>query len=113
MKSKTADQRQSSKHVLSNQEIELIYLIKHYKFQGEGQIIQKLLKEKQIIDNTIHDFIRTDQKNIDELSEIVQNFYVSLKQLMVHDQRFAEVNDSDKESLMDLFEKAVMTQNHG
>lgn len=111
-RSKCAEQ-QSSKHVLSNQEIELIYQIKHYKFQGEGQIIQKLLKEKQIIDNIINDFIRNGHKNIDELSEMVQNFYVNLKQLMVHDQRFSKITDSDKEDLMDLFEKSVMTQNHG
>lgn len=106
-------EQQSSKHILSNQEIELIYQIKHYKFQAEGQIIQKLLKEKQIIDNIIIDFIRNGHKNIDELSEMVQNFYVNLKQLMVNDQRFAKITDNDKEDLMDLFEKSVMTQNHG
>lgn len=112
-RNKYVEQQSSSKHVLSNQEIELIYLIKHYKFQGEGQIIQKLLKEKQIIDNIINDFMRSGHKNIDELSEIVQNFYIKLKQIMINDQRFAEIIDSDKENLMDLFEKSVMTQNHG
>lgn len=112
-KNKLSVEQQSTRHVLSKQEIEFISQIKHYKFQGEGQIIQKLLREKQIIDNIIKDFMISGHKNIDELSELVQNFYVKLKQILDNDQRFGEIPDSDKEDLMDLFEKSVMTQNHG
>ncbi|KAL5290701.1 RABGEF1 family protein [Megaselia abdita] len=112
-RNKNVDQHSTKSDKDKQYEIELISQIQHYKFQGEGQIIQKLLKEKQIIDKIIKDFMTSDHKNIDELSEIVQNFYIKLKQLMSNDQRFSEIPDSDKEDLMDLFEKSVMTQNHG
>lgn len=112
-RNKLSVEQQNKRHVLSQPEIEFVYQIRHYKFNGEGQIIQKLLKEKQILDNTIKDFLNSDHNNIDELSEIVQSFYIKLKQIMENDVRFKELNDSDRENLMDLFEKSVMIQNHG
>lgn len=54
----------------------------------------------------------TTAKNIDELSELVQNAYTKLADIVHTDQKFQIASNEDRESAIDFFEKVVMTQNH-
>ena len=51
-------------------------------------------------------------KNIDELSELVQNAYTKFADIVHNDQRFQIATNEERESTIDVFEKVVMTQNH-
>lgn len=51
-------------------------------------------------------------KNIDELSETIQNSYTKLTDIINTDSRFAIVKSDVRQECVDVFEKIVMTQNH-
>lgn len=65
----------------------------------------------QMLDSVIHKKYATE--NIDEVSECVQNSYTRLVDLMNgKDTHFVNVSSECHESVVDFFEKVVMTQNH-
>ncbi|XP_053952949.1 rab5 GDP/GTP exchange factor isoform X1 [Anastrepha ludens] len=74
---------------------------------------RKLKNEIQRLDNAIRSYMnKSANKNIDELSELVQNAYTKLSDIVHNDQRFQIATNEDRESALDFFEKVVMTQNH-
>lgn len=74
---------------------------------------RKLKIEIQRLDIAIRSYINSSSaKNIDELSELVQNAYTKFADIVHHDQRFQIATNEDRESAIDFFEKVVMTQNH-
>ncbi|KNC34700.1 hypothetical protein FF38_09134 [Lucilia cuprina] len=74
---------------------------------------RKLKTEIQRLDSAIRSYINsTGAKNIDELSELVQNAYTKFAGIVHNDQRFQIATNEDRESTIDFFEKVVMTQNH-
>ncbi|TMW40393.1 hypothetical protein DOY81_014527, partial [Sarcophaga bullata] len=74
---------------------------------------RKLKSEIQRLDNTIRSYMNSNgTKNIDELSELVQNAYTKFADIVHNDQRFQIATNEERESTIDVFEKVVMTQNH-
>lgn len=75
---------------------------------------RRLIHELERLDHIIHSYINhaTNVKNVDELSALVQNAYTRLNDLIHTEQCFRILRNMDRESIIDLFEKAIMTQNH-
>lgn len=75
---------------------------------------RRLIYELERLDHKIHSYINhpTNVKNVDELSALVQNAYTRLDDLIHTDYCFRVLRNTDRESIIDLFEKAIMTQNH-
>ncbi|XP_030375320.1 rab5 GDP/GTP exchange factor [Scaptodrosophila lebanonensis] len=77
---------------------------------------RKLKKEIQRLDLEIKRYMNStansNNKNIDELSEMVQNAYTRFADLVHSDPSFQIVSNEDRDSAIDFFEKVVMTQNH-
>ncbi|XP_026849692.1 rab5 GDP/GTP exchange factor [Drosophila persimilis] len=74
---------------------------------------RKLKSEIQRLDNEIRKYMNShSSKNIDELSDTVQNTYTKVADIVHNDPRFEIATNEDRESAIDFFEKVVMTQNH-
>ncbi|XP_034657160.1 rab5 GDP/GTP exchange factor [Drosophila subobscura] len=74
---------------------------------------RKLKSEIQRLDSEIRKYINSNSsKNIDELSDAVQNTYTKVADIVHNDPRFEIATNEDRESAIDFFEKVVMTQNH-
>ncbi|SPP84758.1 rab5 GDP/GTP exchange factor [Drosophila guanche] len=74
---------------------------------------RKLKSEIQRLDSEIRKYMNSNSsKNIDELSDAVQNTYTKVADIVHNDPRFEIATNEDRESAIDFFEKVVMTQNH-
>lgn len=75
---------------------------------------ERLVLELERLDHAIHSYINhaTNMKNVDELSALVQDAYTRLNDIVYNDQHFRNLRNSDRENIIDLFENAIMTQNH-
>lgn len=92
-------------------ESQFILQLRQLRIPDDGK--RKLKVEIQRLDNAIRSYINsTGPKNIDELSELIQNAYTKFAGIVHNDQRFQIATNEDRESTIDFFEKVVMTQNH-
>lgn len=74
---------------------------------------RKLKSEIQRLDHEIRKYMNNNStKNVDELSDLVQNAYTRVADIVHNDQRFEIATNEDRDSAIDFFEKVVMTQNH-
>uniref|UniRef100_A0A0A1XFM6 Rab5 GDP/GTP exchange factor n=1 Tax=Zeugodacus cucurbitae TaxID=28588 RepID=A0A0A1XFM6_ZEUCU len=92
-------------------ESQFMLQLRQLRIPDDGK--RKLKSEIQRLDNAIRSYMNNSaNKNVDELSELVQNAYTKLADIVHNDQRFQIATDEDRESAIDFFEKVVMTQNH-
>ncbi|XP_055844202.1 rab5 GDP/GTP exchange factor [Episyrphus balteatus] len=91
-------------------ESQFILQLKQLRIPDDAK--RKLKNDIQRLDNAIRTYMNTSNKNIDELSELVQNAYTKLGDLVNSDPRFAITTSEEREATIDFFEKVVMTQNH-
>ncbi|XP_017473438.1 PREDICTED: rab5 GDP/GTP exchange factor isoform X1 [Rhagoletis zephyria] len=92
-------------------ESQFMLQLRQLRIPDDGK--RKLKSEIQRLDNAIRSYMNNNaNKNIDELSEMVQNAYTKLADIVHNDQRFQIATNEDRESAIDFFEKVVMTQNH-
>lgn len=69
--------------------------------------------EIQRLDYEIRSYLQANNtKNIDELSELVQNAYTKFSDIVHNDASFQIATNEDREVTIDFFEKVVMTKNH-
>ncbi|XP_018804100.1 PREDICTED: rab5 GDP/GTP exchange factor isoform X2 [Bactrocera latifrons] len=92
-------------------ESQFMLQLRQLRIPDDGK--RKLKSEIQRLDNAIRSYMNNSaNKNVDELSEMVQNAYTKLADIVHNDQRFQIATNEDRESAIDFFEKVVMTQNH-
>ena len=92
-------------------ESQFILQLRQLHIPDDGK--RKLKSEIQRLDHAIRSYMNSNvTKNIDELSEIVQNAYTRLTETVQNDQRFQIATNEDRQNAIDFFEKVVMTQNH-
>lgn len=91
-------------------ESQFILQLKQLRIPDDAK--RKLKNDIQRLDNAIRTYMNANNKNIDELSELVQNAYTKLGDLVNSDPRFAITTAEEREATIDFFEKVVMTQNH-
>lgn len=92
-------------------ESQFILQLRQLRIPDDGK--RKLKSEIQRLDNAIRSYINGGgSKNVDELSELIQNAYTKFADIVHNDQRFQIATNEDRESAIDFFEKVVMTQNH-
>lgn len=92
-------------------ESQFMLQLRQLRIPDDGK--RKLKSEIQRLDNAIRSYMNNSaNKNVDELSELVQNAYTKLADIVHNDQRFQIATNEDRESAIDFFEKVVMTQNH-
>ncbi|XP_034102488.1 rab5 GDP/GTP exchange factor [Drosophila albomicans] len=73
----------------------------------------KLKSEIKRLDHEIRKYMNTNNaKNVDELSDLVQNAYTRFSNVVHNDPRFEMASSEDRDSAIDFFEKVIMTQNH-
>ncbi|KAH8372503.1 hypothetical protein KR093_011772, partial [Drosophila rubida] len=73
----------------------------------------KLKSEIKRLDHEIRKYMNNNNtKNVDELSDLVQNAYTRFADVVHNDARFELATNEDRDSAIDFFEKVVMTQNH-
>lgn len=98
-------------YVPDSTESQFMLQLRQLRIPDDGK--RKLKSEIQRLDNAIRSYMNNSaNKNIDELSEMVQNAYTKLADIVHSDQRFQIATNEDRESAIDFFEKVVMTQNH-
>ncbi|KAH8379765.1 hypothetical protein KR009_007050 [Drosophila setifemur] len=74
---------------------------------------RKLKLEIQRLDSEIRKYMNGQGgRNIDELSDTVQNAYTKVSDMVHNDPSFEIATNEDRDSAIDFFEKVVMTQNH-
>ncbi|KAH8415620.1 hypothetical protein KR222_006678, partial [Zaprionus bogoriensis] len=75
---------------------------------------RKLKNEIQRLDHDIRKYMNnsSSSRNIDELSDLVQNAYTRFADMVHNDPRFEIATNEDRDAAIDFFEKVVMTQNH-
>lgn len=74
---------------------------------------RKLKSEIQRLDHEIRKYMNNNStKNVDELSDLVQNAYTRFADVVHNDPRFEIATNEDRDIAIDFFEKVVMTQNH-
>ncbi|KAH8303678.1 hypothetical protein KR018_011150 [Drosophila ironensis] len=74
---------------------------------------RRLKLEIQRLDSEIRKYMNGGgAKNIDELSDTVQNAYTKVADLVHNDASFEIATNEDRDSAVDFFEKVIMTQNH-
>ncbi|XP_061401056.1 rab5 GDP/GTP exchange factor [Musca vetustissima] len=92
-------------------EAQFILKLRQLRIPDDGRA--KLKNEIQRLDYDIRSYLQgNNTKNIDELSELVQNAYSKFSDLVHNDASFQIATNEDREMAIDFFEKVVMTKNH-
>lgn len=102
--------KQDIPYVPDRVESEFITILKSLRIPNDAK--HKLKTDIQRLDSDIRIYMNGPQKNIDELSEIVQNAYNKISDSINSDQKFSNVRSEVKEECIDFYEKVIMTQNH-
>ncbi|XP_055376919.1 rab5 GDP/GTP exchange factor [Condylostylus longicornis] len=116
--SKAASPKQSSQHVSEHSKMrlpdpieqEFKIILKSLKISDDAK--HKLKSEIRALDSGIHAHISSSHKNIDEISELVQNAYSKFSDILNNDSKFMNVSQTVKDECLDFFERVVMTKNH-
>ncbi|XP_037930344.1 rab5 GDP/GTP exchange factor-like, partial [Teleopsis dalmanni] len=102
---------QDKPHIPDATEKQFILQFKQLRVPDDGKRVLK--DEVQRLDGTIRSYMNSNaNKNVEELSELVQNAYTKFADTVHNNQIFQIATNEDRESAIDFFEKAVMTQNH-
>ncbi|XP_005185385.2 rab5 GDP/GTP exchange factor [Musca domestica] len=114
-KKHSRQQQQRSHHhkdyVPDPTEAQFILKLRQLRIPDDGRA--KLKNEIQHLDYEIRSYLQgNNTKNIDELSELVQNAYSKFSDLVHNDASFQIATNEDREMTIDFFEKVVMTRNH-
>ncbi|EDW76984.2 uncharacterized protein Dwil_GK21172 [Drosophila willistoni] len=92
-------------------ESQFILQFRQLRIPDDGK--RKLKSDIQRLDSEIRKYMNNySSKNVDELSDLVQNTYTKVADIVHNDPRFEIATNEDRDSAIDFFEKVVMTQNH-
>lgn len=106
---KRASHKPERPYVPDRIEYEFITALKQLRISDDAK--KKLKNDIQYVDRIIRDHCNS-HKNIDDLSETIQNCYTKLSEVIGSDQRFANATPEVVEECMNFFEKVIMTKNH-
>lgn len=97
--------------VPSATESQFMLQLRQLRIPDDGK--RKLKSEIQRLDHEIRKYMNNNSsKNVDELSDLVQNAYTRFADVVHNDARFEIATNEDRDIAIDFFEKVVMTQNH-
>ncbi|EDV96006.1 rab5 GDP/GTP exchange factor [Drosophila grimshawi] len=106
-----AQQQQHQPRIPSATESQFMLQLRQLRLPDDAK--RKLKSEIQRLDHEIRKYMNNhSSKNVDELSDLVQNAYTRFADIVHNDARFEIATNEDRESAIDFFEKVVMTQNH-
>jgi len=92
-------------------EDQFLLQLRQLRIPDDGK--RKLKLEIQRLDTEIRKYMNGNGgKNINELSDLVQNAYTKVSDTVHNDPSFEIATNEDRDSAIDFFEKVVMTQNH-
>ncbi|XP_016933223.2 rab5 GDP/GTP exchange factor [Drosophila suzukii] len=98
-------------HVPDPTEDQFLLQLRQLRIPDDGK--RKLKLEIQRLDTEIRKYMNGNGgKNINELSDLVQNAYTKVSDTVHNDPSFEIATNEDRDSAIDFFEKVVMTQNH-
>ncbi|XP_016984150.1 rab5 GDP/GTP exchange factor [Drosophila rhopaloa] len=98
-------------HVPDPTEGQFLLQLRQLRIPDDGK--RKLKLEIQRLDSEIWKYMNGNGgKNINELSDLVQNAYTKVSDIVHNDPSFEIATNEDRDSAIDFFEKVVMTQNH-
>ncbi|XP_017127960.1 rab5 GDP/GTP exchange factor [Drosophila elegans] len=98
-------------HVPDPTEGQFLLQLRQLRIPDDGK--RKLKLEIQRLDGDIRKYMNgSGGKNINELSDLVQNAYTKVSDIVHNDPSFEIATNEDRDSAIDFFEKVVMTQNH-
>ncbi|KAH8350031.1 hypothetical protein KR084_011642 [Drosophila pseudotakahashii] len=98
-------------HVPDPTEGQFLLQLRQLRIPDDGK--RKLKLEIQRLDSEIRKYMNGNAgKNINELSDLVQNAYTKVSDIVHNDPSFEIATNEDRDSAIDFFEKVVMTQNH-
>ncbi|XP_016993253.3 rab5 GDP/GTP exchange factor [Drosophila takahashii] len=98
-------------HVPDPTEGQFLLQLRQLRIPDDGK--RKLKLEIQRLDSEIRKYMNgSGGKNINELSDLVQNAYTKVSDIVHNDPSFEIATNEDRDSAIDFFEKVVMTQNH-
>ncbi|XP_034481070.1 rab5 GDP/GTP exchange factor [Drosophila innubila] len=104
-------QQQPEKRVPTATESQFMLQLRQLRLPDGAK--RKLKSEIQHLDHDIRKYMNNNNsKNVDELSDLVQNAYTRFADVVHNDARFEIVTNEDRDIAIDFFEKVVMTQNH-
>uniref|UniRef100_A0A1I8PDU5 Rab5 GDP/GTP exchange factor n=1 Tax=Stomoxys calcitrans TaxID=35570 RepID=A0A1I8PDU5_STOCA len=113
-KKHSRQQQQRSHHkdyVPDPTEAQFLIKLRQLRIPDDGRT--KLKNEIKHLDFDIRSYLQANNtKNIDELSELVQNAYTKFADIVHNDTSFQIATNEDREVTIDFFEKVVMTKNH-
>ncbi|KAH8297653.1 hypothetical protein KR054_004814 [Drosophila jambulina] len=102
---------QQRSHAPDPTEGQFLLQLRQLRIPDDGK--RKLKLEIQRLDSEIRKYINGNSpKNVDELSDAVQNAYTKVSDIVHNDPSFEIATNEDRDSAIDFFEKVVMTQNH-
>lgn len=111
LKNKLPSVTQQPNRVPTALETQFMLELRKLRLPDDGK--RKLKIEIQRLDHEIRKYMNNNSsKNIDELSDLVQNAYTRFADMVHNDPRFEIATNEDRDSAIDYFEKVVMTQNH-
>lgn len=104
-------QQHQTNRVPTALETQFMLELRKLRLPDDGK--RKLKIEIQRLDHDIRKYMNNNSsKNIDELSDLVQNAYTRFAEMVHNDPRFEIATNEDRDSAIDYFEKVIMTQNH-
>lgn len=111
LKNKLPSVTQQPNRVPTALETQFMLELRKLRLPDDGK--RKLKIEIQRLDHEIRKYMNNNSsKNIDELSDLVQNAYTRFADMVHNDPCFEIATNEDRDSAIDYFEKVVMTQNH-
>uniref|UniRef100_U5EY36 Putative rab guanine nucleotide exchange factor gef 1 n=1 Tax=Corethrella appendiculata TaxID=1370023 RepID=U5EY36_9DIPT len=107
---KTDVEKPIKHHVLERSEIEYLEALKALKIEDTAK--RELKYFIQMLDNVIR--LKATTTSIEEISESVQNGYSKLQEYMnmENSKYFGDLTPEQKEQILDIFEKCIMTKHH-
>ncbi|KAM8709612.1 hypothetical protein ACLKA7_016426 [Drosophila subpalustris] len=104
-------QQQQQQRVPTATENQFMLQLRQLRLPDDAK--RKLKSEIQRLDHEIRKYMNNNSsKNVDELSDLVQNAYTRFADVVHNDPRFEIATNEDRDIAVDFFEKVVMTQNH-
>lgn len=104
-------QQQQQQRVPTATENQFMLQLRQLRLPDDAK--RKLKSEIQRLDHEIRKYMNNNSsKNVDELSDLVQNAYTRFADVVHNDTRFEIATNEDRDIAIDFFEKVVMTQNH-
>ncbi|KAH8302430.1 hypothetical protein KR044_006391, partial [Drosophila immigrans] len=104
-------QQQQQQRVPTATENQFMLQLRQMRLPDDAK--RMLKSEIQRLDHEIRKYMNNNSaKNVDELSDLVQNAYTRFADVVHNNPRFEIATNEDRDSAIDFFEKVIMTQNH-